>query len=134
MIWLDLAPDWNAQRVMDEPIRPHGARSMSSHLQNRLNITDAKLGLLRGCLSKGMFADLAQLARAIETLPLRLIHTRPIEETISIAGGVTSETLNVKLMIERLSGAFCTSEMLDWEVPTSGYLLTARFAGNAAVG
>ena len=65
-IWLDLAPGWSAQRVHDELMRPRGARSMSSHLQSKLNITGVKLGLLRECLSKEAFADLAQLATAIK--------------------------------------------------------------------
>ncbi|KMW49169.1 TIGR03862 family flavoprotein [Ralstonia insidiosa] len=133
-IWLDLAPGWSAQRVHDELMRPRGARSMSSHLQSKLNITGVKLGLLRECLSKEAFADLAQLATAIKALPLRLTRTRPIDEAISSAGGVAFEALDANLMIERLPGVFCAGEMLDWEAPTGGYLLTACFATGAAAG
>lgn len=133
-IWLDLAPGWSAQRVTDELMRPRGARSMSSHLQSKLNITGVKLGLLRECLSKEAFADLPQLAKAIKALPLRLTRTRPIDEAISTAGGVAFEALDAKLMIERLPGVFCAGEMLDWEAPTGGYLLTACFASGAAAG
>ena len=93
-----------------------------------------KLGLLRECLSKEAFADLAQLAKAIKALPLRLTRTRPIDEAISTAGGVAFEALDAKLMIERLPGVFCAGEMLDWEAPTGGYLLTACFASGAAAG
>jgi len=120
--------------VTDELMRPRGARSMSSHLQSKLNITGVKLGLLRECLSKEAFADLAQLAKAIKALPLRLIRTRPIDEAISTAGGVVFEALDAKLMIKRLPGVFCAGEMLDWEAPTGGYLLTACFASGAAAG
>ncbi|KHK52825.1 NAD(FAD)-utilizing dehydrogenase [Ralstonia sp. A12] len=133
-IWLDLAPGWSAQRVTDELMRPRGARSMSSHLQSKLNITGVKLGLLRECLSKEAFADLAQLAAAIKALPLRLTRTRPIDEAISSAGGVAFEALDANLMIEQLPGVFCAGEMLDWEAPTGGYLLTACFATGAAAG
>lgn len=117
-IWLDLAPGWNAQRVLDAVKHPRGSRSMSSHLQSKLNITGVKLGLLRECLPKEAFADLAQLANAIKALPLRLTRARPIDEAISSAGGVAFEALNASLMIERLPGVFCVGEMLDWEAPT----------------
>lgn len=133
-IWLDLAPGWSAQRVATELMRPRGARSMSSHLQSKLNITGVKLGLLRECLSKDAFSDLAQLAQAIKALPLRLTRARPIEEAISSAGGVAFESLDANLMVERLPGVFCAGEMLDWEAPTGGYLLTACLASGAAAG
>lgn len=121
-IWLDLAPGWNAQRVLDAVKHPRGSRSMSSHLQSKLNITGVKLGLLRECLPKEAFADLAQLANAIKALPLRLTRARPIDEAISSAGGVAFEALNASLMIERLPGVFCVGEMLDWEAPTGGVI------------
>ncbi|MDF6884143.1 NAD(P)/FAD-dependent oxidoreductase, partial [Escherichia coli] len=103
-------------------------------LQSKLNITGVKLGLLRECLSKDAFADLTQLAKAIKALPLRLTRTRPIDEAISTAGGVAFEALDAKLMIKCLPGVFCAGEMLDWEAPTGGYLLTACFASGAAAG
>jgi uncharacterized flavoprotein (TIGR03862 family) len=133
-IRLDLAPGWSEERVVDELTRPRGARSMSSHLQSRLHITGVKLGLLRECLQKEAFADLAQLGRAIKALPLRLVRTRPIEEAISSAGGVAFEALDANLMAEPLPGVFCAGEMLDWEAPTGGYLLTACFASGVAAG
>jgi predicted flavoprotein YhiN len=107
---------------------------MSSHLQSKLNITGVKLGLQRECLSKDAFADLAQLALAIKALPLRLTRARPIDEAISSAGGVAFDALDANLMIARLPGVFCAGEMLDWEAPTGGYLLTACFASGAAAG
>jgi uncharacterized flavoprotein (TIGR03862 family) len=133
-IRLDLAPGWSAERVADALLRPRGARSMSSHLQSKLQITGVKLGLLRECLPKEAFADPAELARAIKALPLELVRTRPIEEAISSAGGVAFEALDANLMAERLPGVFCAGEMLDWEAPTGGYLLTACFASGAAAG
>jgi predicted flavoprotein YhiN len=77
--------------------------------------------------------DSAVLAHTIKALPLRLIATRPLGEAISSAGGVTFESMDETLMLKKLPGVFCAGEMLDWEAPTGGYLLSACFAcGNAA--
>ncbi|CAG9212976.1 NAD(FAD)-utilizing dehydrogenases [Paraburkholderia caribensis] len=133
-ITLDLAPGLSAQRVIDEVTRPRGSRSMSSHLHSRIGITGVKLGLLHECLSKEDFADAAKLAQAIKSLPLRLTHARPIDEAISSAGGIPFEALDDALMLRQLPGAFCAGEMLDWEAPTGGYLLTACFASGLVAG
>lgn len=130
-IWLDLMPDWSEQRVADEVSRPRGARSMSSHLQSRLGIKGVKAGLLRECLSKEQFADEATLAQAIKRLPLRLERTRPIDEAISSAGGVKWSALQ-GTMLKAAPGVFVAGEMIDWEAPTGGYLLTGCFAGGVA--
>ncbi|MGF6758403.1 NAD(P)/FAD-dependent oxidoreductase [Paraburkholderia sp. GAS42] len=134
VIHLDLAPAHSALRVVDEVTRPRGSRSMSTHLHGRLGITGVKAGLLRECLSKEEFADTQHLAHAIKALPLRLTRTRPIEEAISSAGGIPFETLDARLMLQRIPGAFCAGEMLDWEAPTGGYLLTACFASGLVAG
>ncbi|BFG74764.1 TIGR03862 family flavoprotein [Paraburkholderia terrae] len=133
-ITLDLAPGLSAQRVIDEVTRPRGSRSMSSHLHSRIGITGVKLGLLHECLSKENFTDAAKLAQAIKSLPLRLTHARPIDEAISSAGGIPFEAFDGALMIRRLPGVFCAGEMLDWEAPTGGYLLTACFASGLVAG
>jgi uncharacterized flavoprotein (TIGR03862 family) len=133
-IRLDLAPGLTAQRVIDEVTRPRGSRSMSSHLHSRIGIAGVKLGLLHECLSKEDFADAAKLAHAIKSLPLRLARTRPIDEAISSAGGVPFEALDRALMVRQLPGVFCAGEMLDWEAPTGGYLLTACFASGLVAG
>jgi uncharacterized flavoprotein (TIGR03862 family) len=130
-IWLDLMPDWAPQRVLDEVSRPRGARSMASHLQSRLGIKGVKAGLLRECLSKEQFSDEAQLAAAIKRLPVRLLRPRPIDEAISTAGGVRWDALQ-GTMLTALPGVFVAGEMVDWEAPTGGYLLTACFAGGVA--
>ncbi|WP_250477171.1 MULTISPECIES: TIGR03862 family flavoprotein [unclassified Caballeronia] len=133
-ILLDLAPQLSAGRVRDEVLHPRGARSISSHLQSRLHLTGVKAGLLRECVSKGEFADLDTLAVRIKALPLRVLRPRPIEEVISSAGGVEFEALNSRSMISALPGVFCAGEMLDWEAPTGGYLLTACFASGLVAG
>jgi len=70
----------------------------------------------------------------IKALPVRLIAPRPLDEAISSAGGVVFEALDERLMIRSLPGVFCAGEMLDWEAPTGGYLLTACFASGRAAG
>lgn len=133
-IRLDLAPGLEARRVADEVARPRGARSLSSHLQSRLGITGVKAGLLRECLPKEAMNDPAALAAAIKALPLRLLRPRPIDEAISSAGGVPFEAMDEHLMLRALPGVFCAGEMLDWEAPTGGYLLTACFASGLVAG
>ena len=84
--------------------------------------------MLRECLPPDALADPARLAAGMKALPLRLRAPRPIDEAISSAGGVALSGLDDDLMIRKLPGVFCAGEMLDWEVPTGGYLLTACFA------
>ena len=134
-IHLDLVPDFSAARVHDEVTRPRGARSMSSHLQSRLGIKGVKSGLLRECLSAAEFADTARLAAALKMLPLVLKQARPIDEAISSAGGVRFEGMDAASgMLTALPGVFVAGEMIDWEAPTGGYLLTACFASGRAAG
>jgi len=132
-IWLDLAPDHGQERVFEEVTRPRGARSMSSHLQSRLGIKGVKSGLLRECLGAADFADEAKLARAIKLLPVTLQRPRPIDEAISSAGGVGFDGIDGS-MLRALPGVFVAGEMLDWEAPTGGYLLTACLAQGKAAG
>ncbi|MGF6774474.1 putative flavoprotein (TIGR03862 family) [Paraburkholderia sp. GAS199] len=133
-ISLDLAPGLTFERVVAEVTRPRGSRSMSSHLQGRIGIGGVKLALLHEVLSKEAFADTDRLAHAIKALPIRLTRARPIAEAISTAGGIFFEALDQHLMIQSLPGTFCAGEMLDWEAPTGGYLLTACFASGLVAG
>ncbi len=131
---LDLLPDWAPQRVQDEVAHPRGSRSISSHLQSRLGLKGAKANLLREVLGADGMNDPVRLAEAIKALPLKLVAPRPLEEAISSAGGVTFGALDGNLMSRELPGVFCAGEMLDWEAPTGGYLLTACFASGRAAG
>ncbi|OTP76541.1 TIGR03862 family flavoprotein [Caballeronia sordidicola] len=131
---LDLVPALTHERVHDEVTHPRGARSMSSHLQSRLKLTGAKAGLLRECLTREDFADATRLAQRIKALPLTVTRPRPIAEAISSAGGVRFESLDSQLMLAALPGVFCAGEMLDWEAPTGGYLLTCCFASGVVAG
>ena len=128
---LDLAPGRSAQQVIDEVTRPRGARSMSSHLQSRLKIKGVKVALLREVLGKEAFRDATQLAATIKALPIETRQARPLAEAISTAGGVSFESLDSRLMLKTLPGTFAVGEMLDWEAPTGGYLLTACMAQGA---
>ena len=131
---LDLAPDRDVPRLTHDLSRPRGKRTMATHLQRQAHIEGVKAGLLREVVTKEDFADPARLAAAIKALPLRLIAPRPLEEAISTAGGVPFEALDERLMIRALPGLFCAGEMVDWEAPTGGYLLTACFATGRAAG
>ncbi len=132
-IYLDLLPDLPQQRVTDEVQHPRGARSLSSHLQSRLGLKGVKAGLLRECLSKQDFADASKLAQAIKRLPVRLLRPRPIDEAISSAGGVRWDALR-GTMLKAAPGVFVAGEMIAWEAPTGGYLLTACLASGLAAG
>jgi uncharacterized flavoprotein (TIGR03862 family) len=131
---LDLAPDKTLERVIAEVAHPRGARSLSSHLQSRAGVRGAKMALLREILSPDRLNDPLKLANAIKSLPLTLVAPRPLDEAISSAGGVRFEALDENLMLQKLPGVFCAGEMLDWEAPTGGYLLTACFASGRAAG
>jgi uncharacterized flavoprotein (TIGR03862 family) len=134
VLHLDLAPGRDLPRLAGELSHPRGARSLSSHLQSRIGLKGVKAGLLREVLPAEDFADPVRLAAAIKDLPLRLVAPRPLAEAISSAGGVMFEALDERLMVRNLPGVFCAGEMLDWEAPTGGYLLTACFASGRAAG
>ncbi len=131
---LDLLPDWSPQRVQAEAAHPRGSRSLSSHLYSRLGLKGLKASLLREALSAEQMRDPALLANAIKDFPLRLVAARPLNEAISTAGGIAFEALDEHLMLENIPGVFCAGEMLDWEAPTGGYLLSACFASGFAAG
>ena len=133
-IRLDLAPDRNLPRLIKDLSRPRGSRSMASHLRRGAGIEGVKAALLREFVPKQDFTDPERLGAAIKSLPVTLVAPRPVEEAISTAGGIVFEALDSRLMIRALPGVFCAGEMLDWEAPTGGYLLTACFASGCVAG
>jgi uncharacterized flavoprotein (TIGR03862 family) len=133
-VHIDLLPDMTADRVLNEVRHPRGTRTLSSHLKSRLNIHGIKIALLHEVLSKATIGDSGHLAAAIKALPITLGATRPLEEAISSAGGVLFEELTPSLMLSAIPGAFCAGEMIDWEAPTGGYLLTACLASGRMAG
>ena len=134
LIQLDLAPGWELPRLIKELAHPRGSRSLSSHLQSRVNLHGVKTALLREVASAEDLADPVRLAALIKALPIRLVAPRPIDEAISSAGGVRFAALDAQLMLRALPGVFCAGEMIDWEAPTGGYLLTACLASGRVAG
>lgn len=131
---LDLLPDRPVDKIAQALAKPRGSRSMAKHLHSQLGIDGVKAGLLRELTDQSTFADPQALAQAIKALPITLVRTRPLDEAISSAGGVRFEGLDEGLMVRQMPGVFCAGEMLDWEAPTGGYLLTACFASGQRAG
>jgi uncharacterized flavoprotein (TIGR03862 family) len=160
LLLLDLLPDFSLEQVRQKLDRPRGSRSLSSHLEKTVGVRGVKAGLLQEVLhstdtdvssatDSDVFAEhprraaegtrrraaaVADAASLLKDLPVRLIATRPIEEAISSAGGIKLEALDERLMLKALPGVFCAGEMLDWEAPTGGYLLTACLASGQVAG
>jgi hypothetical protein len=124
----DLLPDRELSRVQREIEHPRGSRSMSAHLSSRLGLDATKRALLNEVLDRTRLSDARHVAATIKSLPLTLLRPRPMAEAISTAGGVRLECLDAGLMLKARPGMFCAGEMLDWEAPTGGYLLTASMA------
>ena len=131
---LDLLPSRSPEHVLRELAHPRGSRSLATHLKSRLGLDGIKLAVLHELVPRATLADTARLADAIKHLPLVLAAPRPIDEAISTAGGVCLEALDEHLMLRALPGVFCAGEMLDWEAPTGGYLLTACLASGRVAG
>lgn len=134
VLHLDLVPGRETQRLAADLAKPRGSRTLSDHLRRQAGLDAVKGSLLREVLSAEDLADPFLLAAALKALPLRLVGTRPLDEAISTAGGVAFEDLDARLMLRARPGVFCAGEMLDWEAPTGGYLLTACWATGRAAG
>lgn len=133
---LDLLPDHPLEKAIRALSKPRGSQSMAKHLKRQLGLDGVKAALLRELTSAETFQTPEALAAAIKALPITLLRPRPLDEAISSAGGVPFEALDEGLMLRQSPGVFCAGEMLDWEAPTGGYLLTGCFASGrvAAVG
>lgn len=131
---LDLAPDRSCEWLVEKLSKPRGSRTVASHIEKTVGIKGVKAGLLREFLSKDDFTDQERLAHFIKNLSIPLVATRPLDEAISTAGGVTFESLDEHLMLRNMPGVFCAGEMLDWEAPTGGYLITACLASGYMAG
>ena len=131
---VDLVPGRDLLRLTQDLAQPRGRDSLSNHLRRRAGISGVKAALLHEYAAPADLADTARLAVLIKALPLRLVSPRPLAEAISSAGGVDFAALDENLMLRNMPGTFCAGEMLDWEAPTGGYLLTACFASGRAAG
>lgn len=138
VIELDLAPGRDIERLRRDLATPRAGRSTSDHLRRHAGISGVKAALVYEVLEKPQLSDDEVLARTIKRLPLVLERPRPLAEAISSAGGVRLEVLDETLMLrpgtDLPPGIFCAGEMLDWEAPTGGYLLTACFASGRLAG
>lgn len=133
-IYLDLFPEKNVSELLAKLNKPRGKLSTAKFWRNQLKLEGVKAGLLREVLN-GDDLNLAEIvANSLKNLPLKCISPRPIDEAISSAGGICFDELNSDLMSKKLEGVFFAGEMLDWEAPTGGYLLTACFATGRAAG
>ncbi len=133
VVELDMAPDRSQEWLAERLSKPRGSRSMARHLEKTIGLKGVKAGLLYEFIPKEDFAFPSRIAASVKRLPIPLLAPRPLEEAISSAGGVAFEALDENLMLRAMPGVFCAGEMLDWEAPTGGYLLTACFASGRAV-
>lgn len=133
-IVVDLLPGRSRDRVIKDLSRPRGRDSLATHWRRCLGLEGVKAGLLREVLAPDQLTNLDDVANAIKGLPLWLESPRPLSEAISSAGGVVFEEFDADLMLRRAPGIFCAGEMLDWEAPTGGYLLTACLASGHLAG
>jgi uncharacterized flavoprotein (TIGR03862 family) len=131
---VDLVPGREQRRLAEDLAHPRGRDSLSNHLRRRTGISGVKAALLHEYAAPADLATPERLAALIKALPLRLVSPRPLDEAISSAGGVDFAALDENLMLRNMPGTFCAGEMLDWEAPTGGYLLTACFASGRAAG
>jgi predicted flavoprotein YhiN len=131
---LDLLPDKSQDQVLAEVRWPRGSRSLSSHLKSRLGLDGVKMGLVHELCTPETLANPEALAMRLKTLPVPLKSPRPVAEAISTAGGVDEASLNADGMLVQRPGVYCAGEMLNWEAPTGGYLLTACLASGRCAG
>jgi uncharacterized flavoprotein (TIGR03862 family) len=130
---VDLMPGRHLERIAKDLARQDRKASFSTRLRKGAGIEGVKLALIRELVPPADRADPDRLARHVKALAIPLLRPRPIEEAISSAGGVTFDSIHANYMLDMLPGTFVAGEMLDWEAPTGGYLLTACLAtGRAA--
>jgi uncharacterized flavoprotein (TIGR03862 family) len=130
---VDLMPDLSLEEVRKRLAKPRGKASLSNHLRKTLKLDPVKQALLLE-FARPLPDDVAQVVKA---LPMRLVGPRPMDQAISTAGGIALDALDAGLMLKDRPRVFAAGEMLDWEAPTGGYLLTAclatgRWAGLSA--
>jgi hypothetical protein len=138
-VFIDLVPGRDEARLAEGLAHGRGTRSLPNHLREHAGLDGVKAALLRERYDAPGLARLVaeapqQLARELKAWPITLKAPRPVEEAISTAGGVRLEALDERLMLPALPGVFCAGEMLDWEAPTGGYLLSACFASGRVAG
>lgn len=134
VLYLDLLPDLSEDEIVRRLSKPRGKRSLSNHLRKTLNLSGVKRALLFefGGLEAADSPD--QMARLVKNLPVPVAGLFPMDEAISTDGGISFDALDDHFMLKDRPGQFCAGEMLDWDAPTGGYLLTACLATGRAAG
>lgn len=127
-VYLDLLPQRSLEKVQAGLSKKQGSQSFSKYLKRQTGLSGVKLGLVYECLGRDI------TAQSLKALPLPLERPRPLAEAISTAGGIRFQELDRNLMLKKLPGVFCAGEMLDWEAPTGGYLLTGCFSSGYRAG
>jgi uncharacterized flavoprotein (TIGR03862 family) len=133
-LMLDLAPGRTVEKLARDLERQPAKASFSNRLRKGAGLDGVKLGLVRECVPDAAARGAADLAPLIKALPVPIVRTRPLTEAISSAGGVAWDSVDEALMLKALPGVFVAGEMLDWEAPTGGYLLTACLASGRLAG
>jgi len=134
---LDLLPDWDNDKILKLLTIPWGKSSSSNILRKRLKLEPIKQAILRE-FAMDVFKEPALLTKSIKSLKIPLNGTGPIKTAISTSGGVKMGSIDENFMLRSRPGVFCAGEMLDWDAPTGGYLITTclatgRMAGKRAV-
>ncbi|RIJ16174.1 TIGR03862 family flavoprotein [Henriciella mobilis] len=133
-LWLDLLPDLEASEIARRLAAAPAKQSLSNRLRKALNLTGVKAALLFECADRAALKQPEDAAKAIKALPMRLTGTAPLDEAISTAGGVAWDALDTNFMLTGKPGHFCAGEMIAWDAPTGGYLITACMATGRAAG
>ncbi|MEM9585057.1 MAG: TIGR03862 family flavoprotein [Pseudomonadota bacterium] len=136
-LWIDLMPDLTGEALCARLKKPKGKMSTGTYLRKTLKLDPIKIGLLNE-FARPLPKDGAELAGVIKQLPISYLGLRPLDEAISTTGGVTFSAVNRDLMLKSMPGVFVAGEMMDWDAPTGGYLMTAclstgAWAGQAAI-
>ena len=133
-LMLDLVPGRSPERLARDMARQPAKASFANRLRKGAGIDGVKLGLLRELVPDAAGRNAEELAAILKAFPLPVLRPRPIERAISVAGGIAWDGVDENFMLKAMPGFFVAGEMLDWEAPTGGYLLTACFATGRMAG
>lgn len=138
VLTLDLMPQQTAAQLQAKLSRPMGKQSLTSFWRKQIGLDCIKAALVREQVPRDQWGNSALVVQAIKQISLTAHGMRPLDEAISTAGGVVREAVDDDLMLTVWPGVYCAGEMLDWDAPTGGYLLTAclasgRWAGASVV-
>jgi uncharacterized flavoprotein (TIGR03862 family) len=133
-LFVDMLPDMDVATIAGKLERPRGKQSLANHLRKTVQLSGVKLALLHEATGGPLPDGPEALAQLIKAVPIRIAGTAPLDEAISTTGGVAWDALDDALMLRNVPGVFCAGEMIDWDAPTGGYLITACLATGRAAG